>query len=108
MKIAIWAALLAAACAKSGPKNYGQPGTQAAFDLDSDPAQPGLFFELPYPSDLRLTADGKPQLASFPNPRGVPMLEISRGMAMQRARFPTMPAGPFRSSPHLPPAREGW
>ena len=107
MKIAIWAALLAVACAKSGPKNYGQPGTQAAFDLDSDPAQPGFFFELPYPSDLRLTADGKPQLASFPNPRGVPMLEIFRGMAMQRAGFPTVPVGYFRFSAPLAAGAQG-
>src|SRR5438445_11361471 len=82
------------ACARGAQKpSYGAPGVQAAFDLDTDPARPGFFWDLPWPSDLRLTADGKPQLASFPNPRGLPLIETFRRMAMERGGSPVLPVG---------------
>lgn len=92
MRVAVLVLLCSCACAKSpGPRSFGRSGTQAAFDLDSDPAQAGSFWELPYPSDLRLTAEGAPQLAAFPNPRGLPLVESFRQMAMERRGFPSLP-----------------
>jgi len=94
--------LLACACARaSSPPAFGQPGAQAAFDLDTDPARPGFFWDLPYPSDLRLTADGKPQLSSFPNPDGTPLIDTFIETAMERGGFPVMPVGYFRFSAPL-------
>ena len=90
------------ACGKGERKAvYGKNGTLVAFDLDADTAAPGYFWELPYPSDLRLTAGGRPQLAAFPNPRGLPMVETFRAMAMERAGFPVVPVGYFRFSAPL-------
>ena len=53
---------LLASCGSSAPAP-GPTGTKAAFD-----AAGPEFFDLPYPSDLRLTPDGAPDLAKFPNP----------------------------------------
>ena len=89
--------LVCLSCAKGAQlPSYGAAGTAAAFDLDADTSQTGMFYELPYPSDLRLTADGKPQLAAFPNPRGLPMIETFRQMAMQRGGFPVVPVAYFK------------
>ena len=105
---AVFALLCCCACAKgAGPKSFGRSGTLAAFDLDSDPAQAGAFWELPYPSDLRLTAEGRPQLASFPNPRGLPLLETFRQLAMERRGFPALPVAYFRFSAPLDKGAQG-
>src|ERR1051325_6855851 len=97
---------LVVSCARGTPPgtprpSYGAAGTQAAFDLNVRPSQPGFFYELPYPSDLRLTPDGKPQLAAFPNPRGLPLIDTFAQLAMQRGGFPVMPVGYFRFSAPL-------
>lgn len=86
---------------------YGQAGTQAAFDLDADPARPGFFWELPYPSDLRLTADGKPSLSAFPNPDALPLVDTFARLAMERGGFPVMPVGYFRFDGPLSPDAAG-
>src|SRR6185312_4706436 len=90
---------LAVACARAPQRtSYGAAGTQASFDLDTDPARPGFFFDLPYQSDLRLTDDGKPQLSSFPNPDQLPLIDTFVKMSMERGGFPVMPVAYFRFS----------
>jgi hypothetical protein len=71
----------------SGPSVY--------FDLD-DHGSPETFWNLPFPSDLRLSADGAPDLAGFPNPRGVPILENLLSSVADRRGWPTMPIAYFR------------
>ena len=51
----------------------GIAGT-AVFELPRAEAEVG-FFDLPWPSDLRRTADGHVDVRDFPNPMGVPVLE---------------------------------
>jgi hypothetical protein len=77
------------------------PGTAAAFALDAhDDA--ATFFDFPYPSDLRLDADGKPAVAGFPNPfaaKGVSqIIEIAR----DRRGFSVLPVAYFRFDAPLP------
>ena len=41
----------------------------ALFRLPRGEQMPGTIFEMPWPTDVRRTADGRPDLAAFPNPR---------------------------------------
>lgn len=93
--------LLALACSRSARPSYGQPGTAAAFDLDANTSQAGQFFEQPWPSDLRLTASGSPDLTAFPNRRSLPLIDQFRAMAMDRPGFPVVPVAYFRFSAPL-------
>jgi hypothetical protein len=60
------------------------------------------FFDHPYPSDGRLTADGAPDLAAFPDP-GVPILAGLKKIALERKGFPVVPVGYFRFTAPLAP-----
>lgn len=78
-----------------------------AFDIDGPnvpPAEeaPTTFFDFPYPSDLRLTPEGTPNVASFPNP-GVPVLAGLKSGAQARKGFPVVPTGYFRFTGKLAP-----
>jgi hypothetical protein len=57
----------------------GEPGAVARFDL---PAQG--FFDQPFPSDLRRTADGRIRLDGFPNPYGLDLLDDYVAVAEKR------------------------
>jgi len=50
------------------------PSRTAYFELDGSLATPATFWDLPFPSDLRLAANGAPDMTGFPNPRDVPIL----------------------------------
>lgn len=54
------------------PIDEGPP--RAIFVVPRDGADTA-FFDLPWPSDLRLTAAGTPDLTGFPNPRAVDLLD---------------------------------
>ncbi len=71
------------------------PAATVAFDPDAKLDAEGAFFDFPYPSDLRLTSDGTPDLASFPDP-GVPILAGLKLGATQRKGFPVVPVGYFK------------
>ena len=58
--------------------------TVAAFDLSADLHVSGRFWRLPYPSDLRLTPLGTPDLIGFPNPRHRPELASLQGLSGRR------------------------
>lgn len=78
-------------------------GTQAEFDLGADLSQPASFYALPWPSDLRITATGSPDLAGFPNPSAKALVEGLRAIAMDRPGFPVTPMGYFHFSAELAP-----
>ena len=71
-----------------------------AFDPEARFDAEGAFFDFPYPSDLRLTADGSPDLAAFPD-QGIPILLTLKAGAIQRKGFPTVPVGYFRFTSKL-------
>jgi hypothetical protein len=58
---------------------------------------------MPYPSDLRLTADGTPDLRAFPNNLNESLIEGLRTTGMQRKGFPQMPSAYFHFSAPLAP-----
>jgi hypothetical protein len=70
------------------------PGAQThtvAFDLDSKLATGATYWDLPYPSDLRLAADGTVDFTGFPNRRNLPVVNDLLAGAKRRAGFPVMP-----------------
>ncbi|HZO13992.1 MAG TPA: hypothetical protein VFB62_12060, partial [Polyangiaceae bacterium] len=68
------------------------PGTSAVFDLNADLG--AAFYDLPYPSDLRLSASGGPDLTGMPVSAG--LAETMLGAAQDRPGFPMIPAAYFR------------
>ncbi len=90
-------AMLAAACGSDAPDGV-------YFELSSPLDTGPTFWDAPFPSDLRLTADGRPDLTGFPNPRKVPIVEKLLVNARVRHGFPLMPVAYFRFRV-APPAR---
>ena len=70
-------------------------GATSVFDPSADFAKEGAFFDLPYPSDLRLDAKGGPDIAAYPNP-ALPLMDEFKKIAGQRKGFPVMSIGYFR------------
>jgi hypothetical protein len=77
-------------------------GTLAIADfgaaLDDEPS----FFDLPFPSDLRLTEAGAPDLTGYPRARSVSLLAPLVDLAEDRPGFPTIPVAYFRFTGPLP------
>jgi hypothetical protein len=71
----------------SGPS--GPPDVY--FDLDADTATPFSFWDLPFPSDLRVLDDGRLDLAGFPNTRQLPIVDDLLRSARDRIGAPQMP-----------------
>lgn len=74
------------------------PGTQVVFELE-----PAAFFDFPYPSDLRLTETGTPDLRAFPNPKQIALLDGLIALAGDRRGFPVLPVAYFRFDGPLAP-----
>ncbi|RYE91892.1 MAG: hypothetical protein EOO75_07905, partial [Myxococcales bacterium] len=65
-------------------------GTSASFVLGgADTAM--TFFDLPYPSDLRLDAQGRPRVSTFPNPYDAAIVKGVLTIAGERRAFPVVP-----------------
>jgi len=78
-------------------------GTALVFDLDADLSDQKAFYDVPFPSDLRLHADGTPDMSGYPNPRGIPVVEQVLTIASDRPGFPTMSVAYFRFTDPLAP-----
>lgn len=63
------------------------------FDLQS--ASSDAFYDFPYPADIRLKADGTPEVANFPNPQDKPMLAGLVKIAGEHPGWPTVPVAYF-------------
>ena len=87
---------LAAACGDDAP------APTAYFDLGGSIAEPDTFWNLPFPSDLRLAASGAPDMTGFPNPRDVPLLRALLGGVDDRRGWPTMPTALVRFTAPVP------
>ena len=90
---------LAMACS-SAPAT---PATVADFDLNADLTSQDSFFAMPYPSDLRLTADGAPDVRGFPDNLQESLIEGLKTITMQRRGFPQMPVAYFHFSAPIAP-----
>ena len=86
------ALLLTTLAALPGCGDDGGGATATAyFALDGELAGAATYWDLPFPSDLRLDARGAPALDAYPNPRGVPILTSLLSTARARRGWPTMP-----------------
>nr|MDQ3370489.1 hypothetical protein [Myxococcota bacterium] len=95
-RLSLVAALLSLSSLSSGACGGDDaPTATIAFDLGS-PLAGATFWDVPFPSDLRLTAEGRPDLAGFPNPRNLPVVVDLLTTAAERAGFPVMPIAWFR------------
>jgi hypothetical protein len=63
---------------------------------------PETFFDFPLPADIRLDVSGAPDLAAFPNPRGVPILADLLALVPDRRGWPVMATGYFRFTAPIP------
>lgn len=95
-------ALCVPACGHSSSPS-SVDGNVAYFDLDGALDTAATFYDLPFPSDLRLLPSGGPDLTGFPNPRGVNSVEQLRAAAEARQAFPMVPVAWFRFHGELPP-----
>jgi hypothetical protein len=93
-------AALAPACATEPAP---APRSVVLFDLRADLASTEHFFDFPYPSDLRLSPAGTPDLRGIANPPGKPVLESLRTIAQERAGYPVVPVAYFRFSRPVAP-----
>ncbi len=87
---------LSVACGSSSSGSGATAGTQAVFDLGADLSQPDHYYDVPFPSDLRLTAQGTPDVSGFPNPYNKQIVDGLKHIAGQRPGFSTVPVAFFR------------
>jgi hypothetical protein len=76
------------------------PGVTVAFDPEATFAAENAFFDFPYPSDLRLTPQGTPDVAAFPDPGVAILVGLKKG-AQERKGFPMVPAAYFKFTAKL-------
>lgn len=76
---------------------------QPLFDLQADLKDATQFYNLPYPSDLRLTASGHLDLTGFPIRRSIPALQQLQNVAQYRIGFPVTSVAYFRFNQPLAP-----
>jgi hypothetical protein len=92
---------LAPACSSDDAAgSSGSSGATVAFDPEAQFGAENAFFDFPYPSDLRLTPEGTPDVAAFPDP-GVPILVGLKKAAQERRGFPVVPAAYFKFTAKL-------
>ena len=84
----IAACLLLAACGDDGG---GGDAEDVHFSLASDLTSADTFYDLPFPSDLRLTDKGTPNWNGLPFPSFLATIAPLREAAMQHPGFPVVP-----------------
>jgi hypothetical protein len=92
------ASLVCFARCSSTPPTSAAIGTVVSFDLHADLTQPSSFWDFPYPSDLRLTPAGAPDVRGFPNDLSLALVKGTAELVGQRAGFPMLPVSYFKFS----------
>ncbi|CAN5390208.1 hypothetical protein BH09MYX1_BH09MYX1_41510 [soil metagenome] len=85
----------------SSPDPTPETGTVVDFDLNADLSQADQFFRMPWPSDLRLSQNGTPDLSGFPNPLDLTLVSGLAKAAQQRKGFPQISIAQFHFSAAL-------
>ncbi|MBP0016376.1 MAG: hypothetical protein J7647_02325 [Cyanobacteria bacterium SBLK] len=70
--------------------------TQLIFDLDADATQAENFYDIPYPSDLRLDDRGRPNMTGYPISKYAFLIFGVKEISGDRTGFPTVSAAYFR------------
>ena len=78
------ASLVCFARCSSTPPTSAAIGTVVSFDLHADLTQPSSFWDFPYPSDLRLTPAGAPDVRGFPNDLSLALVKGTAELVGQR------------------------
>jgi hypothetical protein len=78
-------------------------GDSVLLDLTADLESPDHFFDFPWPSDLRLTKAGTPDIVGFPNPSLSSIVEGIRTIAAEDTGFPVVPVAWFQFAAPLAP-----
>lgn len=78
--------------------------TVSTFDLEADLTNQDSFYNIPYPNDLRLNADGSPDLTGLPIPDNNIFAKSLKSIAGDREGFPVNSAGYFEFN--LPVAQQ--
>jgi hypothetical protein len=91
----LWIPVVATALIACGNGQEPEPvaavaGTKLLFELE------GSFFDFPYPSDLRLDQQGRPELSGFPNPKAISAVDGLKRIAGERRGFPVLPVAYLR------------
>jgi hypothetical protein len=87
----------------SGSGAPAATGTTVMFDATADFTSSDHFFDFPWPSDLRLSSSGAPDLTGVANPTLSQVFEGLRQIAQQRPGFPVVPVAWFRFTADLAP-----
>ena len=85
----------------------GVAGTVPAFDLHADLTQSATYWSFPYPSDLRLNAQGAPDERGFPNPLMAATIRDLGTDTESREGFPQLPVAYFTMSAPVGPQDPG-
>lgn len=81
-------------------------GATLSFDAKADLTSPASFYQFPYPSDVRRTEDGHPDLRGIPYNTGFPGVLTIRDAATRATDFSTLSVGFFQGTAPLAPAVE--
>src|SRR5580692_3865601 len=76
-------------------------GATVLFDATADFTSTAHFFDFPWPSDLRLSKTGTPDVRGIANPLPSQVLEGLRTIAEQRKGYPMVPVAWFRFTADL-------
>jgi hypothetical protein len=105
------AALVITACKSSGSTGTGgaggtgggaASGATASLDLTADLTSSAHFYDVPYPSDLRLSSTGTPDLTGLPFPSFLQTIPGLVTVAAEHPGFPVVPVAYFRFDAALP------
>ncbi|MGD0524541.1 MAG: hypothetical protein ABSE49_05340 [Polyangiaceae bacterium] len=86
---------LACSSSSHGSAASGPTGTMVLFDATADFTQPANFYDFPWPSDLRLTSTGTPDLTGMANPT---LSQVFAGLiqiAQENTGYPVLPVAWF-------------
>ncbi len=92
---------VAQACSSSSSPSGATAGTTVMFDASADFTSTDHFFDFPWPSDLRLSSTGTPDMTGIANPTLSQVFEGLRQIAEQRSGYPMVPVAWFRFTTDL-------
>ncbi len=78
-----------------GAGGAGGAATTVSFDLGADLTAQAHYYDFPWPSDLRLTASGTPDMTGLPFPEVLETIPSLRQVAMEHPGFTTVPVAYF-------------
>jgi hypothetical protein len=99
----VFASVLGTGCGTDPVSTNVDDRTRALLDFNSDLTTENRFYDFPFPSDLRVTASGAPDLVGVPHPSSVAFWDDWVALAMDRRAFPTLPVAYFRFTAALAP-----